>query len=121
MLNISEEKISCAYDLPFCDMKQVVENTSYISQGIKKLDKIFGGIEKKDFVPNPSPLCAYCPFSETFEKQPDSAKKLCAYYSLWTPNGSHRVWEVAHKWEGIDRNEEILKELFDKEEFSFDF
>lgn len=121
MADISEDRISCAYDLPFCDLKQPILNSSYIKQGIKKLNKIFNGIEKQDFVPNPSPLCAYCPFSETFEKQPEAAKKLCCYYSLWTPNGSHKAWEVAKKWEGIDKNEEILKEFFDSKDFDFDF
>ena len=120
MLDIPVEKIQCAYDLPFCDIKQPITNTEYIKRGIKKLDKIFEGIESKDFKPNPSPLCAYCPFSPTNPDQPADAQNLCCYYSLWTPNGSHKVWEVAHKWEGMERNEEILKEFFE-DPIDFDF
>lgn len=82
ILNIPESRISCAYDLPFCDLKQPVENEHYIRQGLRKLDKIFGGISLKEFIPNPSPLCAYCPFSKTYPNQPEEAKKLCCYYSL---------------------------------------
>ena len=122
MLDINESQIACAYDLPFCDMKQFPVANNYLSKGLKKLDKIFAGIADKTFVPHPSPLCAYCPFSETFENQPEEGKGLCCYYSLWTKGGSAKVWEVAHKWEGMEKNDEILASFFSEtEDIDFDF
>lgn len=121
MLNIPIDKISCAYDLPICNLKQPIINPNFIKEGEARINKIFEGISEKDFVPKPTALCAYCPFSETSVDQPEEAKKLCCYYSLWRPNGNRRVWEVAHKWEGIEKNEEILKEFFAEKDFNFDF
>jgi len=121
MLNTPIKNISCAYDLPFCEVKQPVLNPNFVEEGLQQINEIFEGIDKRDFIPHPSALCAYCPFSETYPDQPEEGKKLCCYYSLWKPGGSHRVWEVAHKWEGIEKNDEILKEFFKENDFNFEF
>lgn len=122
MVNVTEDKISCYYDLPFCDLKQAAGEQGFVKKGQKKLDKIFKGIEEKNYKPTPSPLCFYCPFSETYPNQQPEGKGFCCYYSLWTPDGTHKIWEVAHDWEGIEKHDEIAKDFFAAmENFDFDF
>lgn len=41
-VGVPPEKISCVYDLPFCNLKQSAGTKGYLNRGIKKLDKIFG-------------------------------------------------------------------------------
>lgn len=91
MLNISTDRISCVYDLPILEMKQPAGSINFVAKGLLKIEKLLQDINAKDFVPHPSPLCAYCPFSGTTKEQPEEAKHLCCYYSLWTPGGSARV------------------------------
>lgn len=70
--------VKCSYDLPLCDRVQEVH--------IDNLDirDLLKEIDSSDFHPCPSPLCHWCIFSGTFPKQPEEAKGLCPYYSLWT-------------------------------------
>lgn len=79
--NVSEDLISCAYELPLCDIKQPAGTKGYIKRGTKKLLTLLEEIKSEDFEPTPSPLCHWCIFSETYPDQPDEAKKLCPYYS----------------------------------------
>ena len=102
------------YDLPFCDMRQPAGTKGVMTRGFKKLDAIFAGIEAKDFVPGPSPLCYWCEFSQTNPKQPEAGKGMCPYYSLWTPDGNHKAWEADHKWQGKDAHPAIM-DLYHKE------
>ena len=81
LYNISEQDISCAYELVVCDQKQEAGTKGFIARGIKKLNKLLDEIKTEDFTPSPSPLCHWCIFSETFPNQPQEAKKLCPYYS----------------------------------------
>lgn len=81
LYKVDESEISCAYELPLCDIKQPAGTKGFVNRGIKKIDKILEEIKSGDFEPSPSPLCHWCIFSETFPNQPEEAKKLCPYYS----------------------------------------
>lgn len=109
MLGIAEDKISCAYDLPICHIRQEAGTKGFIKRGINKLQKIIDGISQKDFKPTASPLCYYCPFCRNNPVAPEEGKKLCPYYSLWKPD--NRTFDVANLWEGMERHEVIVKRL----------
>lgn len=102
-------KLSCAYDLPFCDCRQAAGSERFIKRGVDKIKSLFGKEASGDFAPNPSPLCAWCSFSPTSNKQPEEAKGLCPYHSLWTR--AHKTFAVAHKWEGMDKHEQVMKRI----------
>lgn len=93
--SIGIEKIICTYDLPFCDAIQYVD-VNYLNKGINELSNVFDEIKMSDFHPNPSPLCHWCIFSETYNNQPDKAKNLCPYFSLWTRD--NKTFSVNKKW-----------------------
>jgi len=104
-------KLKCSYDLPLCDCIQDVDD-KYYDLGVKKLDKLLEDIKISDFEPKPTPLCHWCVYSKTFPNQPDQAKKLCPYYSLWTK--SNRTNAVHEYWLGKE-NHDIIMEKFKKE------
>lgn len=116
-------KISCVYDLPFCNMKQDAGTKGFLTRGTDKLTKIFGGIHADDYHPGPSPLCAWCQFSPTNPNQPEEGKGLCPYHSLWTPG--HKTFAVAHAWEGMDAHQKIMQRELNKtllkDELGIDF
>ena len=114
-LNLPEYPTICHYDLPFCGARQDAGTKGFINRAIKKIDKIAEGINSNDYVPKPSALCYWCCFSKTFPNQPEEAKNLCPYYSLWTKNGSAKVWETASKWQGIEHHEEVMKRFKEQE------
>ena len=105
----------CYYDLPNCDLRQQAGTSGFINRGLKKLDKIIKSIEGKEWDPSPSPLCHWCPFCYHNPKQPEEGKGYCCYYSLWTPKGTAKSWEVMNKWEGVDKHS-IIMERFLKEQ-----
>ena len=105
--------ITCAYDLPFCNLKQDAGTKGFMKRGTEKLKKLFDGINHEEFIPAPSPLCAWCSFSPTNPNQPEGGKGLCPYYSLWTP--SHKTFAVANAWEGMNKHKEILQRELNKE------
>lgn len=106
-LEVPYEDITCYYDLPFCDAKQLAGSPNFITKGIKQLSKIFEGIQDNDFTPNPSPLCAWCQFSPTNPNQPEEGKNLCPYYSLWSR--AKKVYYVANEWTGLDKYPIVLE------------
>ena len=115
-LTLNDYPTHCTYDLPLCDMKQEAGTKGFIARGIKKLDKIIAGINANEFVPKPSALCYWCPFSKTNPNQPEEGKGYCPYYSLWTRNGTAKSWDVAFKWEGMDKHLEIMKKFEEAED-----
>jgi len=122
MLNIKKEDISCRYDLPFCNIRQDVIEKDYVKKGEEEIKNILSGIADKTFVPQPSASCAFCSFSPTNSHQPDGAKKLCPYYSLWVKGGDKKVRDIAHKWDGIANHEKAIREVYEgQEEFDFEF
>jgi len=107
-LDIPVEKISCAYDLPFLNIKQPAGTKGFVKRGITKINSIFDKIEAKDFTPNPTPLCHWCQFCPTNPEQPEEGKDLCPYYSLWTRE--FKTQEVANKWRGMEFHGLVLEE-----------
>lgn len=99
--------IECAYELPLCDMKQPAGTKGFIARGSKKIDKILAEIETGDFEPNPTPLCHWCIFSETFPNQPDEAKKLCPYFSHWTKL-NRKDFSKENEWMGPENHDAIM-------------
>ena len=95
------------YDLPIIGIKQDAGTKGFMKRGTEKLKKIFSGINMGEFVPSPSPLCAWCAFSPTNPQQPEAGKGFCPYYSLWTPD--NKSFKVARKWEGMEKHQEMLK------------
>ena len=118
-----DAQIQCVYDLPFCNLKQPAGTKGFMTRGTKKLQTIFTGINKDDFKPGPSPLCAWCQFSPTNPNQPEDGKGLCPYYSLWTPG--HKTMAVANKWNGMKGHQAVLQKEINKamikEELNIDF
>lgn len=125
MTGVPMDRISCTYDLPIINMKQPAGSPGYVTTGLKKLEEIVTGISAKDYPPNPSPLCAYCSFSATNAHQPEAAKHLCPYYSLWTPD--KRTRGVALKYRGPQYLDEDIATVFGPskieglDDFDFEF
>lgn len=108
-LAIPYEKLSCKYDLPFLNLKQDAGTKGFIKRGVSKLEALIEGIKDKDWEPNPSPLCYYCPYCNANPGQPEGAENLCPYYSLWTPE--KKLQDVASEWEGFDKHEDVMREF----------
>lgn len=130
-LDIPYEKMSCKYDLPFLKTKQDAGTKGFINRGIKQLTNLIADIGKKDWEPNPSPLCYYCAYCNKNPDQPEGAENLCPYYSFWSPD-DRRNFQVAFKWKGLEEHEKILQDFLKKygknikvkkivDEFDFDF
>lgn len=113
ILDVNESKISCAYELPICDMRQPAGTKGFVKRGEEKIDKMFELIDKKEFVPHPSPLCWWCPFNHGNPDTPEEGKGLCPYYSLWRPD--YKTFDVANVWEGMDRHKIIVQRLDNSE------
>jgi putative RecB family exonuclease len=112
-LGLPYNKFKCVYDLPFLDQKQEAGTPGFMERGLKKIEEIFNSISQEEYIPKPSPLCAWCSFSPTNPEQPLEGKYLCPYYSLWTKD--HKTFEVSHKWYGLDHYEQDIKDEIDKE------
>lgn len=105
-IGISEDRIDCAYDLPFLDMRQSAGSPGFIARGRRKLDSIFDGIEGREYQPHQSPLCFWCPYCHNNPAAPSDAKDLCPYYSKWTRETRSR--SVQNRWEGLDRHDAVM-------------
>lgn len=102
------KNIKCSYDLPLCDEVQEV-NINFMNKGLKQLDKLIEKLNTSKFEPKPSPLCHWCVFGGTYPNQPEEAKGLCPYYSLWTRQNKTRQ---CHKgWLGQEGHEWVMKEF----------
>ena len=122
MFGVGEDCIECAYNLPLYELRQSAGTKGFVGRGKKKLDKWFEGIQEKDFTPSPSPLCHWCAFCPNNPTQPEEGKRLCPYYSLWTPNNKN--FKVAHEWEGMDKHDIIIEQVYgdnNKDYSDFDF
>ena len=114
-----KDHVSCEYDLPFCDGNQPAGSPGYMTRGMKKLEKLFGGIESGDWEPNPTPLCHWCEYNPMLEKNKVNLDKAgptacCPYFSLWDHKGDSRYKESLLKWGGdanIDSDQKILQTM----------
>lgn len=113
LYNITEDQIICGYDLPFCNIIQQAGTNGFIKRGLEKICKLLNSIDKKDWTPNPSPLCAFCSYSLTNENANIKYLKenncFCPYYSHWTRE--HKVFSVENEWYGIETLEQLLEDF----------
>ena len=96
----------------YIDLKNKTEvcielTSDLIKEYETKLLDIADKIKTEDFEPNPSPLCHWCIFSETFPNQPKEAKKLCPYFSHWTK--LNKDFSVENEWLGAENHEKIME------------
>lgn len=99
--------ITCAYDLPLCNVKQTAGTKGFVERGFSKIDKLLEAIASRKFDPKPCPLCHWCVFSGTFPNQPEEAKNLCPYYSHWTRE--NKDFSVENEWMGEAQHAAILE------------
>jgi len=107
LYNVPEEKISCGYDLPFCDIIQDAGTKGYMKRGLEKLEKLLNGIAAGDWTPNPTALCHWCQYCPTNPNQPREGKNRCPYHSMWTRETKDN--NVAMEWMGMDNHKAILE------------
>lgn len=101
------------YDFVLIDEQQTEANGlctfGYLNRGIKMLDKMLAAIHQNNefnvHIPKPSPLCYYCDFCKNNPVAQEDYKRMCSYYSLWTPN-SH-TFEVARKYDPTDKQRKL--------------
>lgn len=88
------------YDFIFLGQQQKACTKGYYNRGIKKLDKLLDSIDiclaKNEFIPKPSPLCAWCEFSGQSYAKDEKMNGLCEYYCLWTRE--NKTFAVNKKW-----------------------
>ena len=106
--NVDYDHIKCIYDLPLCDTYHNAGTKGFIERGFEKINKLFRGIEDKDWKPTPSPLCHWCEFCPTNASTTDEFKYLCPYYSQWQSKGD-RANDVKFEWQGIENHESVMQ------------
>lgn len=105
-----EIHVRCYYNLPLINSRQ--QSLLDYEKMEKELVDTVELIYKGDFYPNPTPLCHWCVFSQTFPNQPEEAKGLCPYFSHWTQK--EKTKEVENNWQGESMHEVILEEFRNK-------
>lgn len=84
------------YDLSLIRQKQSGGTKGFMTRGEKKmttlLEKISNSIKNKEFAPNPSPLCYYCPYNCMGIQSKNEYSHECPYYCKWTPQ--NKTFEV---------------------------
>lgn len=103
-LKLDTEPDECYWDLVFIQEMQQAGTKGFIKRGCKKLDSLFTSISAKEFTPKPSPLCYWCPFSNTNPNVNDAGRNECPYYSHWTPENPS--FTKMFEWAGMDMVEE---------------
>lgn len=102
-------EIDCFYEFPIAEEIKPAGTKGFEARGMKKIDKLLFGIESEEYKPSPSPLCAWCEYSNSNPKQPEGGKNICPYYSLWTPD--NRTFETKLPWLGPEFDEMQRKKL----------
>lgn len=103
------DQITCQYYLPFCDKTQQAKE-GYLEKGIVEITKEFENITNKQWTPNPTALCGWCPYSITNPDAKEPYKYCCPYYAkaVLTKNGK-KAYIPENKWEGLDKHITTLK------------
>ena len=102
-------QVDCEYEFPIAEEMRVAGTKGWEKRCETKMKKILSSIFSEEWKPSPSPLCAWCSFSNTNPNQPPAAKNLCPYYSLWTPQ--ERSFATKLPWQGIEMDEIQHKKL----------
>lgn len=101
--SVSTDKIKCEYDLPLCDTTQPALADDIVAEGRPVLDKLFKGIQNKDFKPIVSALCHWCEFNplnnlEILDTKPNA---VCPYFSTWQKSGDS-VRDTLISWQNLE-------------------
>lgn len=101
--NVSTDKIKCEYDLPLCDLTQPAVSEDIVADGTPILDKLFKGIQDKNFKPTVSALCHWCEFNplnnpEILDTKPGA---VCPYFSTWQKSGDN-VRDTLINWQNLE-------------------
>lgn len=108
----SSTKICCQYDLPLCNLVQDAGTKGFVERGKKQLDKLFAHIEAKEFIPSPSPLCAWCEYCANSAAAADTTKYLCPYFCQWTKE--NKTFDKMYDWAGPE-NDAVIVEAYKQE------
>lgn len=105
------KQIKCEYDLPLCDLTQAAQSEDLVAEGRPILDKLFKGIQDKNFKPTVSALCNWCEFNPLNNPSILNTKPnaVCPYFSTWRKSGDN-VRDVLCRWEGPE-NIEVDRQL----------
>lgn len=91
------------YVFLFLDKEQYALTKGWESRGAKALSKLTedmkGSYVSNEFVPKPSPLCAFCGFSGSGYVKNEATNGMCQYYSLWTRED--KTFEVNKKYDPL--------------------
>lgn len=101
--NVPVDKIKCEYDLPLCGITQPALSDNIVTDGRLILDKLFKGIQDKNFKPTVSALCHWCEFNplnnpEILATKPDA---VCPYFSTWQKSGDN-VRATLISWQNLE-------------------
>ena len=101
--NTSADKIKCEYDLPLCNTTQAAIADDLVAEGRSALDKLFKGIQDKNFKPTVSALCHWCEFNplnnpEILDTKPGA---VCPYFSTWQKSGDN-VRDTLISWQNLE-------------------
>jgi len=106
------EDIKCAYDLPLAKNKYDAGTKGFVERGLKKIDQLLESIENKVFIPSPTPLCAWCPYSLTNPNHLEKDDALCPYHSNWTK--TKKDFSVNYEWADIENHDKIQEDFINK-------
>lgn len=108
---INRKDMICEYDLPLCNTTFRIEGKSLIEEYEPVIIELFAGIDNKDFKPNPSALCYWCPFNPIANPQilTEKPNGVCPYASTWQKKGD-AVWKTLTKYQGTE-NEALDRKI----------
>lgn len=101
--NVPLDKIKCEYDLPLCDTTQPALSEDLVTESRPVIDKLFKGIQDKDFKPTITALCHWCEFNplnnpEILDTKPGA---VCPYFSTWQKSGDN-VRDTLISWQNLE-------------------
>lgn len=97
------DKIKCEYDLPLCNVTQPALSDNIVDDGKIALDKLFKGIQDKNFKPIVSALCHWCEYNplanpSILDTKPEA---ICPYFSTWRKSGDN-VKDTLLSWKDLN-------------------
>lgn len=97
------DKIKCEYDLPLCNITQLALSDNIVDDGKIALDKLFKGIQDKNFKPTISALCHWCEYNPLNNPNILTAKPgaVCPYFSTWQKSGDN-IRDTLITWKDLE-------------------
>jgi putative RecB family exonuclease len=110
------------YEFIFLGEKQQGCTKGYYERGKKKLNSLLDKVDKYtetgEYIPKPSPLCFWCPYSNNTCAKDKELNGMCEYFSLWTP--MNKNFGVNKKWNDFNNKieeDKNIKDVVVKKEF----